>query len=177
MAVRPRGLIWFSPECKTWLSFLSRRTHSRLVHGVNILGASSPVVDKANTCSLVLAWLVVLSHTRGVKYAVEQPLNSLLFCTPWLSDSIQLARGHRFTTSLQMFGGSSLKILEIYTNLSEPITKRFLVKKGKRCNARSTLTVTKSGWTTGNHKQLRASAAYPDKFCDAIVAAMKSSLS
>eukprot|EP00959_Pyramimonas_sp_CCMP1952_P044434 928574-Pyramimonas_sp.AAC.1 len=55
------GLAWFSPECKTWLSFLCRGAYSREMRGWSILGQENVAKSTAaNFGSVVVAWLLLL---------------------------------------------------------------------------------------------------------------------
>lgn len=172
MQVKAGGLMWASPECKTWLSFLSRATFQRAWGPFSILGNGKHVVaEAANTTSVVLAWLVSLCVIRSVHIAVEQPINSMLYHVPCLSRSLMLADARRMVTRLGDFGGKSSKPLELYLNVPDSIAKSQLIATKLKRTKRSKLTSlapTKGIWVNGNKPALAKSAAYPSKFARAI---------
>ena len=54
MKLLPNGLLWASPECRTWLVFVSRHTYKR-GHENNYLGDGHKVpVREANCCAMIL---------------------------------------------------------------------------------------------------------------------------
>eukprot|EP00959_Pyramimonas_sp_CCMP1952_P114359 2391126-Pyramimonas_sp.AAC.2 len=169
LSVKEGGFIWASPECKTYLSFLSRHTFKRCSAGFAIVGDESlPAVKSANFSSVLLSWLLVTASIRNVFWAVENPLNSLLYQVPWMSECILTCAGKRFTTSLGSFGGSSRKMLEIYSTAPAHLVERFLLRKAERSAKRSRLTSESKGWTTGSRPDLKSSQCYPPEFASAV---------
>ena len=56
LRMRPRGLLWCSPECRTWLQFLTRNTFKRWesnnYHGD---GSGGGDAETANHCAIVMS--------------------------------------------------------------------------------------------------------------------------
>ena len=173
ISLKPRGLAWMSPECKTWLSFLTRKTFKR-VDGCssNILGdESKTAVLNANCSSLFIGWIAFLLHLRGCFVGIEQPLNSLLYCTPWLAPNLENACCQRYFTSLGAFGSPTAKPLELYTNVPGALVHKFLLRplpKRGELKKMARLTCKSKGRTDGLHKSLQKSQAYPSDFSEAI---------
>ena len=127
--------------------------------------------------------------TRGVKMIIEQPLNSLLYWTPEMKDTLKIAQAARHVTFLGAFGSPTAKPVELYSTLS-PIVKivrsrrlahkrlgksrpsshfrsEFAPRKGK---PRSTIAKRASGWPSrqwvnGKSDVLKSSQTYPVEFC------------
>jgi hypothetical protein len=164
------ALVWASPECKTMLHFLSRSTFKRLTQGFTILGDDRHTpVKHGNLYSVFLSWLLFLSHARGVYWATENPVNSLLWQIPWFGELCLTCKAHRFCTSLGSFGGESAKCIEVYTTLPAHLCTQFLKRKATRNRCRMRLTKRSAGWTNGKHRALKVSAGYPVHFAKAIV--------
>ena len=72
-----------------------------------------------------------------------------------------------------------MKLWELYTTLPAEIMRKYLVRNSTDAKAKFRASGTKPAklapkgrkWTTGNAKALKASAAYPDEFCLALVQA------
>ena len=177
LSLKPKALMWASPNCKSWLSFISRNWSQR-GYGTAIVGNYTIAeVEDANAGAIYIAYFLVVCATRDVFTALEQPINTLLYKFPAICDSLLMVGGTRFVSSLGAFGASSMKMLEVYTTLPVKVVKKHLVKKGsafrKRCareHRRPKQLATKKGhWTTGKREAMHASRAYPLDFCIAMV--------
>eukprot|EP00959_Pyramimonas_sp_CCMP1952_P460143 9479387-Pyramimonas_sp.AAC.1 len=114
--VKRGGTVWMSPECRTWLSYLSRNTYQRDA-GDNILGTArtdtiNESLNDANATVIVTTWLMTFCGCQYVYVAIEQPLRSLMFKHPVMKLTLWMLDASRTTPALGAFGGSSAKPLE-----------------------------------------------------------------
>lgn len=167
--VKPGGIVWCSPECRSFLSFLSRDAFLRLMDGFTILGDwDKEPVRHGNMYAVFLSWLLFMATLRSVAWAWENPLNSLVWQMPCVSNLCTSCNASRIVTSLGSFGGRSQKTLEVYTTLPLDVCTTYLIRQGKRSREYTKLYSESSGWTNGARKRLKSSAAYPLEFAQAI---------
>ena len=60
------------------------------------------------------SFLLQLATSRGLIWAVEQPLNSLFFAEACMQSMLRAARTHRVMTWMGAFGGHTMKPLELH---------------------------------------------------------------
>lgn len=56
------GTVWASPECRTWLSFISRATYGRTSDSIGIWGSGNMAADSVLTAQSANDVAVLLSH-------------------------------------------------------------------------------------------------------------------
>ena len=112
LCMRAGAVCWFSPECSTWLVFISRATYGRSLqepwgserHGAN---------REQNAVACAVGQLMLLAHLRSVRVLLEQPLRSLMIAFPAIEIALRLISARRISTHLGAFGATSLKPLEL----------------------------------------------------------------
>ena len=68
----------------------------------------------ASKCLPRRSFLLQLATSRGLIWAVEQPLNSLFFAEACMQSMLRAARTHRVMTWMGAFGGHTMKPLELH---------------------------------------------------------------
>ena len=74
--------------------------------------------------------MVSFCSMRGVNVFIEQPMASLLFLTPEMSECLKTLSLARIPTHLGGFGGTSVKPIEVYTSMDNDSTKQ--MRRSKR---------------------------------------------
>ena len=167
---RRGALAWFSPECSTWLNFMSRATYGRseLAPGGDERLARN---RRANACAHAIGQLIVLAALRGVYVLLEQPMNSLMLAYPPISSALRIVAARRLCTHLGAFGGISMKPLELWTTTGDAALA--LVRSRREAlerlgdDALPLVRTDASGNVTGT-AALPASQAYPADFAKEI---------
>lgn len=160
------GSLWLSPECCTWLPFVSIRHSKRNRAGHSLEGDTTRRdVQEANHCAYACAWLASLARSLHVWVTIENPMNSLLFTWP----SVVALGLDRFLTYGGAFGGTSEKPFELRSSIPSRILQKYLKKTRKQARERvstnpckAKLTVKLGRWITGT-KAMTNSAAYPSE--------------
>ena len=175
------GTLWLCPDCKTWLSYMSRNTFKRGPSGAHTLGNDAhESVREANNTAVYSSWLIAVATFRAVYMAIEQPLNSLMYHHSPLLSTLLMVHARRLTPSLGAYGAASVKQLEIYSTLPEDLVGKYLSRGKRECTRRfaaegvhvERLATRNGKWTTGVRKSMKASREYPAEFGNAIVAIM-----
>ena len=179
LKVRVAGQTWSSPECKTWLSFLTRDSFGRLDE--DLLGPeSNESVVTQNDCMPVNAWILYLVDSRGVFCTNEQPLNSLHHKVGAMKHTYKVIMAEREVTRLGAFGSDHYKALELYTTNKLALFRKHIVRSHAQTRKRlrdagfedgkgKPLAAKKGKWTTAADKsQLAKSEHYPKEFALAI---------
>ncbi|CAK0887072.1 unnamed protein product, partial [Prorocentrum cordatum] len=132
--------------------------------------------------------LLIYADTRGVRFLIEQPINSLMYANENISTAISMTGAVRFTSCMGSFGGATLKRLESYSTVPEE-NRQLLSKGPSEFRAQNPNPIVESdaltivtprsgsnaeggwkagGWVTGAKKRLKTSEHYPDRFCLAL---------
>ena len=182
MSVVRHGTVWASPECRTWLSFISRKTYGRTSDSTGIWGSenvtakSALTAQSANDVAVLLSHMLFLCSLRQVFYAVEQPLNSLLFKNPCIASMLLGDCASRVVCCAGALGASTIKPLEIFVTWPELYAIQNLKFNRKdarkhfkgKCQKPKQLAHVQGRWTRGAHKCMKSSAEYPWGLCEAI---------
>ena len=171
------GLVWFAPQCSTWLNFMCAVYMSRTVSNSYEGNTKRADVRDGNACARCVAYLISMCVSRGVRWVIENPMSSHLFKYPELLKAMVECGGVRSITYGGAFGWNSLKPFFIVTNLNQDLVSAFLMKS--RTEARRELATrrgspltkvsgNKKMWTNGKHKALSQSSAYTSKFGNAV---------
>lgn len=128
----PGGLLWASPQCSSWLQFVSLANHKRGPKNLFWGNASRPDVCQGNAAAVCLAYLIGLATLRGVRVAVENPAGSFLWKFPVMAMRIKDARLRKYITYGGAFGWSTLKPFNIMTNVPAAIMRRIVVRTAKQ---------------------------------------------
>ena len=97
--------------------------------------------------------MIVYGRMRGIKMTIEQPLNSLLYWCPEVSEALRTVQALRCVSYLGAFGAHSVKPIEIMTT-QEGATMQLLVRGKREANKRlgkKKITLV----TTGKRKTLK----------------------
>ncbi|CAK0822493.1 unnamed protein product, partial [Prorocentrum cordatum] len=83
------GTVWLSPDCSSWLVFLTRNIYKRTLD--NLKGdVTKAKTREDNACAEVTAYLAMMAAVRGAYIAVENPLASLLFKFAPIASALQI---------------------------------------------------------------------------------------
>ena len=121
------GLCWGSPDCSTWLSWISRHTYGRQ-RGVGIFGYDfKEKVAEQNEAAVVLYHLYVQAAVVQQAYVANaQPTNTLMYDLPVAKLGIEMLHMQRVVICTGAYeGSSSLKQLEIMTSLPHRVTRKY----------------------------------------------------
>ena len=170
----PSALLWISPQCSTWLCFLSRATFKRSEENCFFGDATNLKVREGSITAMALCWLFTLGVIRGVYALIEQPLNSMLYKVWAVAHMLGMHDAARQVTYLGAFGMGSEKALELYTTLPDAKVQVLLRSKAEaKARVQSELTAKKplaikgARWTNGS-RELKQSEEYPFEFADSI---------
>jgi len=170
------GTVWMSPACRSWLCYMSRSTYGRTSDEAGIWGNDyMNECKQGNDCALITAYLMFLCSTQVVFYALEQPMNSLLFKFPCIAQVLQGDRAHRVVCHAGALGASTVKALEIHYTWPEKYgLERLAFSRKDAWNVFESngttpkqLAEIKGKWKCGN-KLMPASAEYPPALCEII---------
>jgi len=166
------GLLWCSPQCSTWLGWLSRNYSKRELSNNYMGDETKPKVREGTVTALVMTWLMHLAAVRGAYVLCEQPQNSLIYSFGTVQETLTTIDAHRFVVYLAAYGANSLKPLEIYTTLGSrkmlPLLRTFHEAKARLQTVEKKPLAKKSGkWINGT-KDTKKSEEYPFEFADAI---------
>ena len=183
-SVVPGGLVWFAPECKTWLSFVSRMTNKRTVFNSFEGDCERDDVRNANTAIRCVAFLIRLATARGVRVLVENPPQSLLWKYPPLVRAMVASNAVMHNTFGGGFGWTSQKPLSLFSTLPVELVRRYLCVSRRFANSRLDQLrasgveaggliqkkVSSRGKISkeGNKLRIKQSEAYPAEFGDAV---------
>jgi hypothetical protein len=158
LRLKPNGVIWAAPECKTWIfigrkgtgrSFLNPRGDERKkqIRNANLIAENT-------ICLLTLAWL------QGGEVFLEQPGSSLMTQLDYFIAFKEAALFHVQRTFLGAFNGRTAKPIDIHSTSSAVYRlarsmPRHLPKLTRRAPG---------GSIQGKRKELLHSAAYPVAF-------------
>ena len=160
LRVRPGGLLWAAPECKTWV-FVSRSTYKRSNsnpggdQGSWKVVAANKLVSRTVTLCLVAWW-------RGLRVVVENPTSSIVPRFSPMRELITEVLRERVHVWLGNFGAPSEKPLFLWTNW--PALRHLARGKPQMSTASSLVTKEADGRVTGNAAELHDSQAYPPEF-------------
>ena len=171
------GIVWMSPDCDPWLSFITKANTMRDNNIPDIVGnCDSEWVQAANDVALLVSWLIFIAYMRGIYTSIEQPMNSMLFKYPCVKTTHDIVDAKRVVCFAGALGATSHKPLEFMLTIpSEPVD--LYLRHGKReaqlrfkeedIQPTKLAKVTQSGWVCGT-KHMAASKAYPSGLCNAI---------
>ena len=189
MSIVPGGIIFFQPECASWLN--QCRYHSKRDLTDTQGDTHRRDVRMANWTAAGMCFILTLAHSINVFSMIENPLASMLF--PHIEDTLEMISARRVVTYGGALGWHTLKPLEIWMTIPEswdavlettirrshasaraalktlvdlkvisapkPLTK--LVRK----SASATKGWSKHGWVTGDKCTQKQSQVYPELFC------------
>ena len=171
------GIVWMSPDCDPWLSFITKANTLRDNNIPDIVGnCDSEWVQAANDVALLVSWLVFIANMRDIYTSIEQPMNSMLFKYPCVKTTHDIVDAKRVVCCAGALGAKSMKPLEFMLTIPSECVDLYL-RRGRRdaklrfeeagIQPTKLAKVNKSGWVCGT-KQMAASKAYPSGLCDAI---------
>ena len=167
------GTVWMSPACKSWLSFISRATYGRTCDPLGLCGDEQMFeVQCANASAQLNTHVMFLCVVQQCFYAIEQPLNSLLFKHTEIHMILETSGANRVVCHAGALGAPTMKPLEIYVTWPKSSAEELLqfTRKDARLyftakeQAPGQLASKRGRWTCGT-KQMQQSAAYPLKLC------------
>ena len=190
-----RAVLHMSPDCNSWIN-MGVAVHKRSRTADGIWGDESlDYVLEANRCALVVCWLIWLCVLRNVRWTLENPKGSMLFCVPQLSRILREQGCTKALTYLGAYGFVTEKPLVFYSNIPRTALNgiqrsRQLARERLRLHneitgqAKQQLAVVssrktlrnkggtekhtgwnKNGWVCGTQRQ-RESLQYPKEFCE-----------
>ena len=171
------GIVWMSPDCDPWLSFITKSTTERNNKEPDIVGnCDSEWVQDANDVALLVSWIIFIAYMRGIYTSIEQPINSMLFKYPCVKITHEIVDAKRVVCFAGALGATSPKPLEFMVTIPSEHVDLYL-RHGKReaqlrfkeedIQPTKLAKVTQSGWVCGT-KHMAASKAYPSGLCNAI---------
>ena len=171
------GIVWMSPDCDPWLSFITKSTTERNNKEPDIVGnCDSEWVQAANDVALLVSWIIFIAYMRGIYTSIEQPINSMLFKYPCVKITHEIVDAKRVVCFAGALGATSPKPLEFMVTIPSEHVDLYL-RHGKReaqlrfkeedIQPTKLAKVTQSGWVCGT-KHMAASKAYPSGLCNAI---------
>ena len=182
LRVRPGGLVWMAPVCSSWIFLNLKNTQRTKPSGPKFSGNTKYVpVRDGNLMAQIAAFLFLVAVSRGVHAVIENPAGSMMFsygpfaaaCANWRDMYWAVLPRCRFSTErLGTRIGKKFKLMG-----SHPWVRQLACKCACPGGRHTPLHTTerKKGklHVTGVKQQLVASATYPPKLGDAIVAAWR----
>ena len=172
-----------SPDCYTWLVFLTRSSYKRASSAHGVFGDLTQLeVRLANDTADLVSYYLVLAWSRHVYTGLENPLSALLFKHDVIKGILQCTHAKRVICYAGGFGSPSLKPLEFYVTI--PRASEFLAVnrpqayaafEARGCEPIS-LATNDGGSVQGTGDTL-ASAEYPETLCQRICDAAQAALS
>ena len=168
--LREGALNQFSPECGPWANMCMSQ-HRRCAANYFLGDESFEFVRKANRQMAVVALMLFLTSIAGCIGTLEQSLTSSMHKAPPMRTVLAYIGATRITTSHGAFGGSTTKLLQLFS--SSKVLLKMMKRATPKRRSMTTLVSRRDGKFTGKAKAMKNSqhytAAYGLAFAEAFM--------